>query len=105
MRAGDTAVFIQVHGVHAGEIYLAGLIPVSYTHLDVYKRQDYNCIYMIANRHAITVRQTPADLRRQTREAAALLLACGIDPDRSCLLYTSVSAVYLLLSAAGGRAH
>ena len=32
---------------------------------------------MIANMHAITVRQTPADLRRQTREAAALLLACG----------------------------
>ena len=48
-------------------------------------QSDYNCIYMIANMHAITVRQTPADLRRQTREAAALLLACGIDPDRSVL--------------------
>ena len=52
-------------------------------------QSDYNCIYMIANMHAITVRQTPADLRRQTREAAALLLACGIDPDRSVLFVQS----------------
>ena len=52
-------------------------------------QSDYNCIYMIANMHAITVRQTPADLRRQTREAAALLLAFGIDPDRSVLFVQS----------------
>ena len=52
-------------------------------------QSDYDCIYMIANMHAITVRQTPADLRRQTREAAALLLACGIDPARSVLFVQS----------------
>ena len=52
-------------------------------------QSDYNCIYMIANMHAITVRQTPADLRRQTREAAALLLACGIDLDKSLFFIQS----------------
>lgn len=50
---------------------------------------DYDCVYMIANMHAITVRQTPADLRRQTLEAAAMLLACGIDPARSILFIQS----------------
>ena len=52
-------------------------------------QQEYECIYMVANMHAITVRQTPADLRRQTREAAALLLACGIDPKESILFVQS----------------
>lgn len=52
-------------------------------------QRDYDCIYMVANMHAITVRQTPADLRRQTREAAALLLACGINPQKSVVFVQS----------------
>ncbi|MGN1089636.1 MAG: tryptophan--tRNA ligase [Huintestinicola sp.] len=46
-------------------------------------QEDFNCIYMIANMHAITVRQDPAKLRQNTLEAYALLLACGIDPEKS----------------------
>jgi tryptophanyl-tRNA synthetase len=43
----------------------------------------------IVDLHAITVPQNPADLRRQTRELAALLLACGIDPQQSTLFVQS----------------
>ena len=46
-------------------------------------QEEFNCIYMIANMHAITVKQDPAKLRQNTLEAYALLLACGIDPDKS----------------------
>ena len=42
---------------------------------------EYDCLYMVADLHALTVRQVPADLRRRTRELAALLLAVGIDPE------------------------
>ncbi len=49
-------------------------------------QSDYDCLYMVADLHALTVRQTPANLRRQTREMAALLLAVGIDPDSMCCL-------------------
>lgn len=52
-------------------------------------QNDYDCIYMIADMHAITVRQTPAQLRSKTRQAAALLLACGIDPEKSVLFVQS----------------
>ena len=52
-------------------------------------QEDYECLYSVVNMHAITVRQTPADLRRRTREAAALLLACGIDPQKSILFVQS----------------
>lgn len=46
-------------------------------------QDEYNCIYSIVNMHAITVRQVPAELRRQTLEAYALILACGVDPQKS----------------------
>lgn len=54
------------------------------------KLQDkYNCYYMIADLHAITVRQNPAALRSQTLETAAIYLASGIDPDESTLFVQS----------------
>lgn len=46
-------------------------------------QDDYNCIYSIVDMHAITVRQDPAELRKHTLEAYALILACGIDPKKS----------------------
>ena len=46
-------------------------------------QQEYDCIYMIANLHALTVRQDPAALRKSTVAAYALMLACGVDPERS----------------------
>ncbi|MBQ1236735.1 MAG: tryptophan--tRNA ligase [Oscillospiraceae bacterium] len=46
-------------------------------------QEEYNCIYSIVNMHAITVRQDPAELKKRTLEAYALILACGIDPEKS----------------------
>jgi tryptophanyl-tRNA synthetase len=43
----------------------------------------------IVDLHAITVPQAPEALRRQTRELAALLLAAGIDPQRTTLFVQS----------------
>ena len=54
------------------------------------KLQDqFDCLYMVADLHALTVRQEPAELRRHTREAAAMLLAAGIDPAQSILFVQS----------------
>lgn len=49
-------------------------------------QDEYDCFFAIADLHAITVRQEPAELRRRTLELAALYLACGIDPEK-CALY------------------
>ena len=43
------------------------------------------CFYFLADLHAISQYQEPAALTRAIREMAAVLLACGIDPDRSTL--------------------
>ncbi len=52
-------------------------------------QDDYNCIFSVVDLHAITVRQDAASLRRQTLDSAALLLACGIDPQKSILFLQS----------------
>ena len=52
-------------------------------------QDDFDCLYMVADLHALTVRQEPAALRRHTREAAAMLLAAGIDPAQSILFVQS----------------
>lgn len=46
-------------------------------------QEDYDCIYSIVDMHAITVKQDPVKLRQHTLEAYALILACGVDPEKS----------------------
>ncbi|MBR4800446.1 MAG: tryptophan--tRNA ligase [Clostridia bacterium] len=54
------------------------------------KMQDeYNCIYMVADMHSITVENLPADLRRRTYDFMALFLAIGLDPEKSILAVQS----------------
>jgi len=71
---------------------LSGIQPSGAFHLGNYlgavqqwvKAQDEKeCFYCIVDLHAITVPQDPEELRQRTRQAAAMLLSCGIDPERS----------------------
>ncbi|HTU54711.1 MAG TPA: tryptophan--tRNA ligase [Acetobacteraceae bacterium] len=50
---------------------------------------DHECIYCVVDLHAITVWQDPKLLAEQTREIAAAIIACGIDPVRSILFHQS----------------
>ena len=47
--------------------------------------KDSQCFYFLADLHAISQPHVPAELAANTREMAAALVACGIDPDRSVL--------------------
>ncbi len=46
---------------------------------------DYDCLFCMADLHALTVRQDPAALRRNTQSLAALYVACGLDPEKSLI--------------------
>ena len=48
-------------------------------------QEEFDCAYGIADLHSITVRQDPVKLRAQIRESYALLIAAGLDPERSIL--------------------
>ncbi|MFD9207673.1 tryptophan--tRNA ligase [Streptomyces sioyaensis] len=52
-------------------------------------QESHDAFYMVVDLHAITVPQDPAELRRNTRVAAAQLLAAGLDPERCTLFVQS----------------
>ena len=52
-------------------------------------QEEFDCIYAVADLHAITVRQEPAKLRANSMQMLALLLACGVDPQKSVLFMQS----------------
>ena len=52
-------------------------------------QEDFECVYAVADLHAITVRQEPAKFRAQIYSTCALLLALGLDPEKNILFVQS----------------
>lgn len=55
------------------------------------KKINYFCIVDL---HALTVAPDPRELRKQTRELAAILFACGLDPKKTTLFVQSHVAAH-----------
>jgi tryptophanyl-tRNA synthetase len=52
-------------------------------------QDEYDCLFVLVDMHAMTVRQKPADLRSRCYDFIALYLACGIDPAKSTVFVQS----------------
>ncbi len=52
-------------------------------------QDEYECFYCVVDLHALTQYQVPKDLRKQTLEAIAVYLACGLDPEKNTLFIQS----------------
>ena len=50
---------------------------------------ENDCIFGVADLHAITVRTAPAELRRRSTEMYAMLLALGLDPEKNVVFLQS----------------
>ncbi len=61
-------------------------------------QEDFDCFFAVADLHAVTVKQEPAKLRQQTNEMFALLLAIGLDPEKSLLFVQSQVSAHAQLS-------
>ena len=79
---------------------LSGMQPTSHLHLGNYlgalknwvalqEEPDSQCLYMVADLHAVTVPQEPEALTLATREIAAAFIAGGIDPSKSAIFVQS----------------
>ncbi len=76
---------------------VSGIQPTGNLHLGNYlgairnwvrmqdEHADGECLFFLADLHAISMPHVPADLSANTREMVAALVACGIDPDKSIL--------------------
>ena len=79
-------------------IVLSGVQPSGDLHIGNYlgaiknfvsMQNDYNCFFCIVDLHAITVKQDPKILKRNTLEVAATYIASGIDPKKSVVFNQS----------------
>ncbi len=52
-------------------------------------QDEFDCFYAVADLHSITVDISPAELRKNSLDMFALLLAFGIDPEKSTLFVQS----------------
>ena len=50
---------------------------------------EYECIYGVMDLHSLTVRQVPAEFRKNARALYALYVAAGLDPEKNCIYYQS----------------
>ena len=50
---------------------------------------EYACIYGVMDLHSLTVRQVPAEFRKNARALYALYVAAGLDPEKNCIYYQS----------------
>ena len=80
------------------KVMLSGIQPSGELHLGNYLgavknwselAEEFDCYYFMADLHSITVRQTPADLRRRSVSQLAQYIACGLDPEKNTLFIQS----------------
>ncbi len=86
---------------------LSGVQPTGNLHLGNYLgairnwvslQSQYECYFMLADLHAITLPQEPEALRKAVREVAAAYIACGIDPDKCAIFPQSAVSGHAELS-------
>jgi tryptophanyl-tRNA synthetase len=77
---------------------LSGVQPTGNLHLGNYLgaiknfvklQKDYECYFMLADLHSITIFQDPKQLRENIIETAAVFLACGLDPKKNVIFCQS----------------
>ena len=73
----------------SGSITLGNYLGALTNWVTIQNSGDFNCLYAMADLHALTVRHEPADLRKQIYQGLATLLACGIDPEKSIVFLQS----------------
>ena len=59
--------------------------------------EELTCFYGVMDLHSLTVRQEPAQFRKNARALYALYVAAGLDPEKNCIYYQSHVAAHAQL--------
>ena len=52
-------------------------------------QEEYDCYYMIADLHSLTVRNDPETLRKRALQVLAIYVASGLDPEKNTIFLQS----------------
>ena len=83
----ETTRKVSLSGIQpSGKITLGNYLGSIKNWVDIQDTGEYDNRYCVVDLHAITVRQDSAQLKEQTYQLFAQLLAAGLDPDK-CILF------------------
>ena len=81
----------------SGALTLGNYVGALRNFAELQKEDKYECFYMIADLHSITVKQVPKELRKNSLDLLALFLACGLDGEKDPIFYQSHVAAHAQL--------
>ena len=73
----------------SGAVTLGNYVGALRNWVELQKSDEYECYFMLADLHTITVRQEAKVLRKNAIDLLALFLAAGIDPQKSPVFFQS----------------
>lgn len=93
------------------ETVVSGIRPTGQVHLGNYfgaiknfvkMQEEYNCYFFIADYHSLTTHPDASQLRQSVKDALAVYIGCGLDPEK-CALYIQshlpqIPELYLLFN-------
>ena len=82
----------------SGALTLGNYVGALKNWVDLQDTDEYECYYMLADLHTITVRQEAKDLRKNSLDLLALFLAAGINPEKSPIFFQSHVPEHVQLS-------
>ncbi len=82
----------------SGALTLGNYVGALRNWVELQQTDEYECYFMLADLHSITVRQVPADFRKNAMDLLALFIACGLDPEKSPIFFQSHIPAHAQLS-------
>lgn len=82
----------------SGAVTLGNYVGALRNWVELQKSDEYECYFMLADLHTITVRQEAKVLRKNAIDLLALFLAAGIDPEKSPVFFQSHIPAHVQLS-------
>ena len=77
-----------------GNLHLGNYLGAIKNFVDLQNQPKTNCVFCVVDLHAITVKQNPGELKKNTRETAAIFIASGIDSKNSIMFKQSAVAAH-----------
>lgn len=73
----------------SGALTLGNYVGALRNWVKLQQEDEYESYYMIADLHAITVRQEPKNLRKNCMDLLAIFIACGLDAEKEPIFFQS----------------
>ena len=82
----------------SGALTLGNYVGALRNWVNLSKTDEYECYFMLADMHTITVRQEPKDFRKNSMDLLALFIASGLDPEKSPIFFQSHVPAHSMLA-------